>query len=294
MNQILVAGGSGIIGSYLKQTYRTKYFTFFSSKDCDLISDNSIKDFFTNSKQFDILIFLVGLAHKKGKKSDLNEFNNLNYQALVNLLSYLISTDNMPEKIIFASTISVYGEKYHQNIYNEQMVPNPISPYAKTKLEAEQYLSNNYFNESWILRFAPVYSSRFFLNIDRRTKIGSLFYRVGNGSNKLSLCNIKNIRSVIEGIINNIIPAGIYNISDNKSYNYNDLLRKQNASFILRIPKLIVKFLYYFGKLFENLFLQENSTKLMTNNIYPNNKITAFIELPYTLNDIKLDDRENS
>mgnify|MGYP001227611829 CR=1 FL=1 len=41
---VLVAGESGIIGSYLKQTYSTKNFTFFSSKDCDLISNDLIKN----------------------------------------------------------------------------------------------------------------------------------------------------------------------------------------------------------------------------------------------------------
>ena len=48
MNQILVAGGSGTIGSYLKQTFSPDNFTFISSKDCDLISNDSIKDFFTH------------------------------------------------------------------------------------------------------------------------------------------------------------------------------------------------------------------------------------------------------
>ena len=294
MKHVLVAGGSGIIGSYLKQTYNTKNFTFFSSKDCDLISNDSIKNFFTNSEQFDILIYLVGLAHRKGKKSDLNEFNNMNYQTLVNLLSFLGSIDNLPNKIIFASTISVYGEKYYQNIYSEDIIPNPSSPYAVTKLKAEQYLLNNYSNRSWILRFAPVYSSTFFLNIDRRTKIGSLFYQVGNGSNKFSICNIKNIKSTIRGIKNNIIPPGVFNISDTRSYDYKELLKWQGASFVLRIPKLIVRFLYYFGKLSGNIFLQENTTKLLTDNIYSNNKIAEFIDLSYTLNDIKLDNSVDS
>ena len=90
------------------------------------------------------------------------------------------------------------------------------------------------------------------------------------------------------------MPAGIYNISDNPSYNYNELLKLQDASFVLRVPKLIVQFLFYFGRLFGNIFLQENTTKLLTDNIYPNNKITAFIELPYTLDDIKLDNSVNS
>ena len=71
--------------------------------------------------------------------------------------------------------------------------------------------------------------------------------------------------------------------------NYKELLKWQGTSFVLRIPKLIVQFLYYFGKLSGNIFLQENTTKLLTDNIYSNNKIAEFIDLSYTLNDIKLD-----
>ena len=218
----------------------------------------------------------------------------MNYQTLGNLLSFLGSIDNLPNKIIFASTISVYGEKYYQNIYSEDIIPNPSSPYAVTKLKAEQYLLNNYSNRSWILRFAPVYSSTFFLNIDRRTKMGRLFYQVGNDSNKLSICNIKNIKSTIRGIMNNIIPPGVFNISDTRSYDYKELLKWQGASFVLRIPKLIEQFLFYFGKLSGNIFLQENTTKLLTDNIYSNNKIAEFIDLSYTLNDIKLDNSVDS
>ena len=62
-----------------------------------------------------------------------------------------------------------------------------------TKLEAEQYLLDNFGTKSWILRFAPVYSSEFLLNINRRIRMGSRFYQVGDGSRKLSLCNIENL-----------------------------------------------------------------------------------------------------
>ena len=94
--------------------------------------------------------------------------------------------------------------------------------------------------------------------------------------------------------MNNIIPPGVFNISDTRSYDYKELLKWQGASFVLRIPKLIVRFLYYFGKLSGNIFLQENTTKLLTDNIYSNNKIAEFIDLSYTLNDIKLDNSVDS
>ena len=132
----------------------------------DLTKEEEVVAFAEKSPKCDALIFLVGLAHKKGKGKEFDEFRRINKQTLVNLLSILKEKDKLPDKIIFASTISVYGEKINQNIYNEDSEKTPFSPYAITKLEAEEYLLNNFSNQSWILRFAPVYASDFQLNIN--------------------------------------------------------------------------------------------------------------------------------
>ena len=51
MNRILVAGGSGIVGSYLKQSFGTKNFKYISSKDCDLSSIDAVKKYFKITKK---------------------------------------------------------------------------------------------------------------------------------------------------------------------------------------------------------------------------------------------------
>ena len=193
--------------------------------------------------------------------------------------------NKLPKKIIFASTISVYGEKINQNIYLEDSPAEPFSPYAITKLGAEKFLLNKYITQSWILRLAPVYASNFKLNIKRRTIIGSWFYKVGTGYKKLSLCNLDNIGLTVKSIIENKIPPGVYNLSDAKDYSYNDLLSYVNAKWIIYIPTFLVKGLYIMGKIMNNVFLKENAIKLISNNIFPSNKIRKFIELPSKLND---------
>ena len=180
----------------------------------------------------------------------------------------------------------MYGEKYHQSVYGEDSRKKPFSPYAVTKLEAEQYLLDNFAEKSWILRFAPVYSSDFLLNINRRIRMGSKFYRVGKGSRELSLCNIENIRVAVEAIIKDKVPAGIYNLSDQKEYSYNELLKKQQAKWILPIPKFMIKMAYVFGKVTGNIFLKENAVKLLTDNVYPSSKIRSHLDFSATLNNI--------
>ena len=297
MKTILIAGGAGYIGSHLYSHLEEQYSVTsidsgISSTEKDFISLDitdiyKVNDFAKNCDCFDILIFLVGLAHAKGKGKDLPEFNKVNYQTLVNLFSALDSNNKIPEKIIFASTISVYGEQYNQSSYNENLTLHPFSPYAVTKLQGEGYLLDNFAANSWILRFAPVYFSDFLLNINRRTKAGGNFYRVGKGNKKLSLCNIENIKTAIDGIIEGSIPPGIYNLSDAKEYTYNDLLTWYNAARVIRIPKFVINVIYLIGKMINNTFLKENTIKLISDNVFPSDKIRSYIDLPAAINDLK-------
>ena len=300
--KILLTASNGFIGSYLGAHLKNKFTVTSISKSeqidkgdyisVDLSVLAGVRNFVDNSQKFDTLIFLVGLAHKKGKGQEIDEFRRINKQTLVNLLSALEEQKKLPNKIIFASTISVYGEKLHQNMYNEESNKNPFSPYALTKLEAEEFLLEHYGKHSWILRFAPVYAPDFQLNINRRTQSGNWFYKVGNGSKKLSLCNLENIGSVVEGILEDKVPAGIYNISDENEYSYNDLLKYVNAKLIVRVPRLLVKGLYVVGKMMNNVFLKENATKLISDNVFPSDKIRKYISLSGTLNTLSTNENE--
>jgi len=251
----------------------------------DLTQQEDVNFFSEESLKFDALIFLVGLAHKKGKGKELDEFRRVNKQTLANLLFALESKGKLPSKIIFASTISIYGEKINQDIYPEDSVKNPFSPYAVTKLEAEEYLIENFKDRSWILRFAPVYSPDFQLNINRRTKVGNFFYKIGNGTKKLSLCNLENIGLAVQGILEDKAPAGVYNISDENEYSYNDLLKYVNVKWAVHIPAFLVKWLYVVGKMMNNIFLKENATKLISDNTFPSDKIRRYISLTASLNE---------
>jgi nucleoside-diphosphate-sugar epimerase len=296
LKKILLTGSNGLIGSHIYSQLEVQssitsidFDDGLSEKDCinlDLTDINQVNCFGEDCDHFDVLIFLVGLAHKKGKGQELEEFRRINKKTLINLLSTLDKKNKLPEKIIFASTISVYGEKKTQSMYSEDSSKEPFSPYAVTKLEAEKYLLNNYSSQSWILRFAPVYAPDFQLNINRRTKTAGSFYKVGNGMGKLSLCNLANIGLAIKGILEDKVPSGIYNISDEKDYSYNDLLKYVNAKLVIPIPRVIVKGLYYVGKVMNNIFLMENATKLISNNIFPSAKIRQYITLPATLDNI--------
>jgi len=295
MKKILLVGSNGFIGTYLFKKL-SKVFSISSiSKHngkiknnftaLDLTNNKLVNNFTTECDVFHSIIFLVGLAHSKGERKDYIKHRKINFHSLRNLLLSLDEKNKLPEKIIFSSTIAIYGEKYCQKFYDEESNKTPLSPYAISKLEAEKFLSEKFNNISWILRFAPVYSNNFTLNIRRRTKIKRLFYKVGNGNKRLSLCNIENIGEVIQAIMDDKVSSGVYNISDIKEYTYYELLKNQNANPILPIPKFLIFFAYLIGESTGNYFLIENAIKLATDNIFPSNKIRQQINFSHKLQD---------
>ena len=294
-HNIMLSGADGMIGKSLVELFKQKNelttIGFYSQgSELTYSGDLSDREFVHHIAETcqkpAVLIFLVGLAHKKGKGAEYDLFEQVNLLTLINLIKGLDKEKKLPGKIIFASTVSVYGERSSVSSYDETIPLQPFSPYAVTKLKAEQFLINNYPGSSFIFRFAPVYSKDFMLNIERRAKIGRYFYRVGNGESKLSLCNLKNIQKAFDGVINDQVPAGIYNLSDYRDYTYNDLIEFMGGSKVLRFPRLFMKIPYLFGKITGNIFLKENSLKLLKDNTFPSTKIRQFVNMPYGLSDL--------
>ena len=294
-SNMMIAGADGMIGKSLvkllaSENQLTTIGFYSNSAEITYSGDLSQKEFSnkiaSTCEPPDTLVFLVGLAHSKGKGADYDLFEQVNFQTLLNLLEALKVNNKLPGKIVFASTVSVYGERKEVSVYDESTATRPFSPYAVTKLKAEEYLLKNYKERSWGLRFAPAYSNDFRLNIDRRSAIGRFNYKVGNGEQRMSLCNLKNIQASLDGIINEKVPCGIYNISDETDYSYNALLKSISAEKIIRIPKFIPHSTYYLGLLSKNIFLRENSLKLIKDNVFPSAKIRKYIDLPYNIGDL--------
>jgi hypothetical protein len=65
-----------------------------------------------------------------------------------------------------------------------------------------------------------------------------------------------------------------------------------NAKWIVRIPAFLVKGLYYIEKMMNNIFLKENATKLVSDNIFPSDKIRKYISLSGSLNTLSTNKHE--
>lgn len=281
---ILLAGSRGTIGRNIATTLGAHKVTAFSTTELDLVDPQAVDHFAKHDAvSYDVVIFLVGLAHKHHEKNTYKQYQALNFLSLKNLLNALDRHNKQPKKIVFASSIAVYGERWEQNIYSEDTNTAPKDYYGQTKLEAEVFLQTYYADKSIVLRIAPVYSHEFVLNLVRRISLKGLCFRVNRGNQQLSLCHVENIVKTLHSVISDSIPPGTYNIADRMIYTYNDIIHQQNRKVQVSIPRVLGMLVFLIAKLIRKPNLAQNVIKLITDNLYPSEKLARYVELDMTL-----------
>lgn len=297
--KILITGVYGTVGSYLcnelKNKHevigigrREKYDGCHKYYSCDITDKAQVENILKENSDLDIIIHCAALAHNKGNDLSKERFMKVNFEAtkyFVDLSNNYLNLKNF----IFISTISVYGERLDKDVYVETDICEPRSPYAVAKKLSEEYINENCKCNYTMLRLAPVYSKNFTLNIERRSKIKGIPYVVGNGKQKLSLCNIKNIYEAVNYIMDNAETEvnEIYNISDSEVYEFNDLIEFVGAKKKVTLPKFCFKLLYEINsRTIKRQFIHENSIKLISNNIYSSNKLNRKVKMKHIIKEI--------
>ena len=145
--KVLIVGGAGYIGGYLTDfltaqnyavtvfdnlIYETRYlkrvpFIYGDIRDQEKLA--------TTLPNFDIVIWLAGIVGDGACAVDPTLSQEINEDSV----KWLV--DNYKGKIVFTSTCSVYG--INNDIIDEEAKTKPLSVYATTKLNAEQYIVQN-------------------------------------------------------------------------------------------------------------------------------------------------------
>ena len=137
MNNILITGSSGFLGSCLKNKLSINHNVFdLNSKSGDFIYslEKEIPNF--NQISFDCVIHSAGKAHFTPKnKKDKNGIYNNNVNGTKNLLIGL-EKSFFPKYFVFISSISVYGLVTGENI-NESNPLNATDDYGISKISCE-------------------------------------------------------------------------------------------------------------------------------------------------------------
>ena len=126
--RVLITGNNGYLGKNFLNKYKNKYsfekFSLLKQKLEDINFDN-----------IDIVLHCAALVHQKVEHS-YAKYYEINVKYPVKLAK--IAKQNGVKQFVFISTIAVYGE--NEELLNENTSCNPITPYGKSKLEAEKEL----------------------------------------------------------------------------------------------------------------------------------------------------------
>lgn len=198
-SKVTVIGGAGFIGSHLvslllKNNYRVIVIDDFSTGSPDnLKNDLANPDLFCF--KFDILTdsrvklaTLIGgsthVFHLAAKTSVEESLQNPPSYLKANLLGTVAVVEAMKrariKHIIFSSTSAVYGET-NSFPTHEDCTPNPISPYAMSKLMAENFLKDQSDISSVSLRYFNVYGDRPNLRGSYRPVMSVFLEKFANG-----------------------------------------------------------------------------------------------------------------
>ena len=141
MNKLLFTGGTGFLGKNVMPLLQKEYqVTTCGITPEDMIRANLAKMVPELPQQYDIVLHAAGKAHVVPKTEEEKQlFYDINYQGTVNLCKAL-ELVGVPKALVFISTVAVYGCEYGEMITEEYPL-NGDTPYAKSKIMAEEYLT---------------------------------------------------------------------------------------------------------------------------------------------------------
>jgi UDP-glucose 4-epimerase len=251
--KVLVTGGAGFIGSHLvdrlvSDGYDVKVLDDLSTGKLSNIEiylkggkidfiKGDIRDVSTVEPALigvDMVVHLAALISVPFSIANPELTFDVNLFGTLNLLRSCI--DAGVKKFVLASSCAVYGDPKIQPI-TEEAIPDPISPYAESKLIGERYCLG--FHErgllrSIVLRFFNVYGSRQGLN-DYSGVITRFFERArkneplivyGDGLQTRDFVNVHDIVQAILSSVNSVNAEGeIVHIGSGRATSINELAK---------------------------------------------------------------------
>ena len=169
--KIIITGGAGYIGCHVvEELLKSNYLvTVIDRLSFDTNSLNSVKDHknltiikedlrnLTNLEAHlnnaEAVVHLAALVGEAACKISETDTISTNYDATIKLCD--LARKNKVKKFIFMSTASSYGVQDTSEIANEETKLNPVSLYAKTKIDCENDLLKKFSDDIEITIFRP-------------------------------------------------------------------------------------------------------------------------------------------
>jgi len=245
--KILITGGAGFIGSHIVEAFqgRAEILVFDNLRTGKRSNLEGLEHQFINGDIEDAaglrgalagvdqvfhLAALVSVPESMAKREDCVRIN-----ALGTLHVLRAAAEAGVKKLVLASSAAVYGNN-PASPKNEAMRPEPLSPYAVTKLDGEFYC-DMFAREGWLqtaaLRFFNVFGPRqdpasayaaavpIFI---RQALAGNPLTVYGDGSQTRDFVFVRDIVRALEFCVATEGVTGVFNCGYGESISINDLI----------------------------------------------------------------------
>jgi GDP-4-dehydro-6-deoxy-D-mannose reductase len=224
MNNILVTGAAGFIGSHLVNTLYKSSDNFFAASRSN--GDISLNQTWKNFPDCNIVVHLAGKSFVPESWANFHSYAEANLLSTISALEYC---RQRRAKLIYLSSY-MYGNPSYLPI-SENMPVVVQNPYALTKRWAEdscEFYSNNYDIPITIIRpfnvYGPGQSSNFLVpHLISQLKLGKEI-RVKDLAPKRDYVYINDLISAIIKAVKIDLGYEIFNIGSGKSYSVKEII----------------------------------------------------------------------
>ena len=225
MENLLFTGGTGFLGKNVMPLLKEQYeVTTCGITSDDMIKANLAKEVPVLDKHYDVVLHACGKAHVVPKtEAEKQAFFDVNYQGTVNLCSALEKV-GVPKALVFISTVAVYGCEFGELITEEHPL-NGDSPYAKSKIMAEEYLTEWCKQHNVVL---GILRPSLLAGQNAPGNLGAMVNGVRKGF-YMNIAGGKVVKSILMAEdIARIMPAlikkgGVYNVCDTRQPSFGEL-----------------------------------------------------------------------
>ncbi|NEW78110.1 MAG: NAD-dependent epimerase/dehydratase family protein [Gelidibacter sp.] len=287
MDRILITGASGFVGQnvnpYLSVVFDVKGISRQSSSE-----GLTYAAFFEKEIAYDAIIHLAGKAHDLKKTSNDNDYFEANFELTKKLFDAFLKSD--AQKFIYISSVKAVADTV-VGVLTEEVKPNPITAYGKSKLAAENYILSHELpatKKVFILRPSMIHGpgNKGNLNLLYQLVSKGLPWPLGAFENQRSFLSIENLCFVIKELLTQqTVPSGVYNVADDKPLSTNELIQliaaaQSKKARIIHISKGFIRGVAKIGGILHLPLNEERLQKLTENYVVSNNKIIKAIGKP--------------
>jgi nucleoside-diphosphate-sugar epimerase len=255
---LLFTGASGFLGKNILCLLNKRFdISTLGLTDSDDYKINLSENSPVLNERFDIVLHAAGKVHSVSKNAEEEKsFFDVNVQGTKNLCSSLEKA-GIPSSFIFISTVAVYGLDFGELIREDQPL-NGDTPYAKSKLQAEEYLTiwcSKYDVKLSILRPSLIAGPNPPGNLGAMIngiKTGK-YLSISGGKARKSILMVQDIADLVPLVAE---KGGTYNVCDSEHPTFRDLekliaeqLGKSNP---ISIPFRIARLMARGGDVFGN------------------------------------------